>query len=161
MAYKDPEKRRAYNAAWRAANPEKRRASNAAWATANPEKRRASNAAWYAANSEKKRASIAAWRAANPDKIRGYNAAWGVANRDKKRRYRGLPTPTRPAPARCECCGTLYAKTLHLDHCHVSGIFRGWACGSCNRGIGLLGDDIAGVMKAVRYLERVVAGAVQ
>jgi len=37
MAFKDPEARRGYDKAWRAANPEKVRAHNKAWYGANPE----------------------------------------------------------------------------------------------------------------------------
>lgn len=34
-------------------------------------------------------------------------------------------------PVRCDCCGTL-RDTLWLDHDHVTGLFRGWVCPSCN-----------------------------
>jgi hypothetical protein len=43
---------------------------------------------------------------------------------------------------------------LHLDHCHVTGSFRGWLCGKCNTGLGMLGDNIAGLKAAIAYLER-------
>jgi hypothetical protein len=46
---------------------------------------------------------------------------------------------------------------MHLDHDHVTGKFRGWLCGACNRGIGMLGDNLAGVMRAAAYLQRKVA----
>ena len=40
-----------------------------------------------------------------------------------------------------------------LDHTHDgSNTFRGWLCASCNRGIGGLGDDVAGVLNALVYL---------
>jgi hypothetical protein len=41
-----------------------------------------------------------------------------------------------------------------LDHCHVTGQFRGWLCCECNVGIGMIGDDIAGVRRAIAYLEQ-------
>jgi len=43
---------------------------------------------------------------------------------------------------------------LRFDHDHVTGAFRGWLCGKCNTAIGKLGDDIAGVERALRYLKR-------
>jgi hypothetical protein len=73
------------------------------------------------------------------------------------RKHCGLPLPTRCCPAKCECCGRKKPvhKSLDLDHCHESGVFRGWLCAGCNRGIGMLGDDLVSVRRAVRYLERV------
>ena len=63
------------------------------------------------------------------------------------------------AYGKCDCCGvdskTLRGDKLHLDHCHVTHVYRGHLCGSCNRGIGMLGDDIEGVQQAVNYLKKV------
>jgi hypothetical protein len=70
-----------------------------------------------------------------------------------QRRRNGLPNPTRPAPARCEGCGE-NKKLLRLDHCHVTGQFRGWLCNQCNLGLGSLGDTIAGLQKMIDYLNR-------
>jgi len=52
----------------------------------------------------------------------------------------------------CACCHGYFEK-LHLDHCHQTGFFRGWICGNCNRGIGLLGDTSAAVFEAFMYLK--------
>jgi|SRR5271155_197318 len=62
--------------------------------------------------------------------------------------------PTRPMPDRCECCGRLPMgqPSLALDHCHSTGVFRGWICMNCNQGIGKLGDNLDGVLRAARYL---------
>lgn len=70
------------------------------------------------------------------------------------RKKNGLPTPTRPPPALCEKCNKPSNQNLHLDHCHETGKFRGWLCGKCNRGLGLLGDNLAGLMEMVEYLKR-------
>ena len=56
-----------------------------------------------------------------------------------------------PAPLRCQCCHQI--KKLEPDHVHGSTIFRGWACRSCNTGIGKLDDTLTGVLQAAIYLE--------
>ena len=51
--------------------------------------------------------------------------------------------PTREPPAVCEICGNPESQghRLSADHCHVSGLFRGWLCKKCNRLLGQLGDE--------------------
>lgn len=72
---------------------------------------------------------------------------------DRKRR--GLPEPTRSQPETCENCTRNPGKYgMHLDHCHVTGAFRGWLCGKCNMGIGALGDTVEGLERALSYLRR-------
>lgn len=56
-------------------------------------------------------------------------------------------------PDRCECCRKISDK-LCLDHNHEDNTFRGWLCDRCNTGIGKLGDNIKGLRKAIKYLER-------
>ena len=56
-----------------------------------------------------------------------------------------------PAGTPCECCGRV--SKLFLDHTHGSDEFRGWICRECNSGIGLMGDSVEGVRKALTYLE--------
>jgi hypothetical protein len=67
----------------------------------------------------------------------------------QKRRLAKLVGP--PAHA-CDICRR--EGPTELDHCHVSGAFRGWLCHKCNTGLGKLGDDIAGVRRAIAYLLR-------
>lgn len=84
------------------------------------------------------------WKARNKDKVRTY-----------RRRQDGLPEPTRPCPEFCEICAGLPGKkAMCLEHCHVTGKFRGWVCNECNRGLGLLGDDLASIEKVLAYLKR-------
>lgn len=44
-------------------------------------------------------------------------------------------------------------KRLAVDHCHETGTVRGLLCEKCNRGIGLLGDNLASLRAATIYLE--------
>lgn len=75
--------------------------------------------------------------------------------RSRHRMRRGLPTPTRKCPQNCELCGGSPKKrALSLDHDHKTGQFRGWLCGSCNMILGRFGDDVAGLLRAVQYIQR-------
>lgn len=53
----------------------------------------------------------------------------------------------------CQLCGSLTAGAYHLDHCHTTGVFRGLLCSKCNNGLGMLGDSIASLEKAIEYLK--------
>lgn len=55
----------------------------------------------------------------------------------------------------CACCQkkALDEESACVDHDHATGRIRGILCSSCNVGIGLLGDDVAGIRKALDYLE--------
>lgn len=41
---------------------------------------------------------------------------------------------------------------LVFDHCHEKSIFRGYLCNSCNRSMGVLGDNVQGLLVAINYL---------
>lgn len=58
-------------------------------------------------------------------------------------------------PDSCECCGyPPKDNRFVLDHCHDTAVFRGWLCDKCNLSIGHLGDNIAGLEKAITYLRK-------
>ena len=50
----------------------------------------------------------------------------------------------------CEICER--TDNLCYDHCHTTMKFRGILCRSCNAAIGHLGDNLAGVQRAIVYL---------
>jgi hypothetical protein len=53
----------------------------------------------------------------------------------------------------CQSCGKDISSTkVCIDHDHETGIVRGILCNSCNVGIGLLGDSVEGLERAIRYL---------
>ena len=60
-----------------------------------------------------------------------------------------------PKPDNCDCCGKPLKAKACYDHDHETGEFRGWLCYNCNSGIGALGDNLEGVLKAVQYLTNV------
>jgi len=58
---------------------------------------------------------------------------------------------------RCAICKRLPGwekkkKRLSVDHDHVSGAVRGLLCGTCNTGLGHLGDDVLTLESALEYL---------
>lgn len=52
------------------------------------------------------------------------------------------------------CSGVSNNKELAVDHCHVTNKVRGLLCDSCNRGIGLLKEDILILHRAIEYISR-------
>ena len=61
---------------------------------------------------------------------------------------------------RCACCkkpiqfdSDMSSSSACVDHSENPFKVRGILCNHCNRGIGLLGDDLEGVRAAVKYLE--------
>ena len=103
---------------------------------------------------------------ADPSTARQAAIRWAKKNKDRVRQHNGkclgiaYPLPTRPPPARCEVCNKEdvrkdgITRSLGLDHCHTTGKFRGWLCFKCNSALGKLGDNAAGLRRALAYLER-------
>ena len=54
----------------------------------------------------------------------------------------------------CSICNKLPTRGngLVFDHCHEKNIFRGYACNACNRSMGVLGDNVDGLLRALNYL---------
>ena len=63
-----------------------------------------------------------------------------------------LTAPEKPLV--CDCCKKPPKKRFVLDHCHTSELFRGWLCDHCNLALGLLGDNVEGVERALEYLQK-------
>lgn len=127
------------------------------------EKGRLQQKKWREENREAHREQGRIWRAANPERSKALHNAYyaRVKVRDPERvitwsrKRRGLPEPTRSMPEFCEnCAGARGPKRLAIDHCHITGAFRGWLCDNCNTGLGKLGDTKAGLLRALEYLER-------
>ena len=52
----------------------------------------------------------------------------------------------------CAICRETFSKTPHIDHDHLTGDIRGLLCQTCNHGIGLLGENIEVMKRAITYL---------
>lgn len=55
------------------------------------------------------------------------------------------PGPNKKDPTRAN---------LVFDHCHETLIHRGWLCDNCNRSMGILGDDVEGMLKSAIYIAK-------
>lgn len=53
---------------------------------------------------------------------------------------------------RCAICKRASKKSLQVDHCHSTGVFRGLLCGPCNMAIGLMQDDPSRLLSAAEYV---------
>jgi 5-methylcytosine-specific restriction endonuclease McrA len=85
VPYKDPEVKRASDAAYRATHREEQAAYQAAYRAAHREEQAAYQAAHYAAHREEKAVYDAAYRAAHREERLAYDAAYAAKNRDKIR----------------------------------------------------------------------------
>jgi hypothetical protein len=74
---------------------------------------------------------------------KGHRKAKKLAGNPK---YPDLGTP-------CDNCGRV-DKKLVFDHDHETLDHRGWLCDNCNRSIGMLGDTIESLERAILYLRR-------
>lgn len=62
-----------------------------------------------------------------------------------------------PKPETCPICSRFpenfkKPNKWHLDHDPDTKKFRGWLCETCNMSLGLLGDNISGIISALNYL---------
>lgn len=96
------------------------------------------------------------------EQIAGYKRKYRTGNRKKfaywqrKSRYKkqGLSAPYPPS-SRCESCNRLFSETSKgacLDHCHLTGLFRGWLCSKCNSALGLAGDTPEAIQRLMDYI---------
>jgi hypothetical protein len=174
MPYKSKVARRKHAARYRRANRERIRGYANAWYRRNSKKVAVKVKQQRRNNPEATLTAERAYRAKNAETIRRRRRRYYKANRDRilaasrklrqangakyyaaRRLKLGLPAPTRPMPPHCECCSrTPKGRGMSLDHCHVTNNFRGWLCGACNRAIGMLGDNVRGLERAIFYLRK-------
>jgi len=103
----------------------------------------------------------------NPNKTnKEYSASYTECNKCRHLRAKyGITCPKRDelilsqdgCCAICELPVELDGKATKLsavvDHDHITGKIRGILCGQCNKGLGIFGDTLSGLNKAVKYLE--------
>jgi hypothetical protein len=128
---------------------------------------RAAARKWHQKNAAYCAKATAKWRKANPDKYKAQRDRWRVKNADKLLEQRlqrefGITIQqfrALEASQESKCAICFNAVKLHVDHDHSSKAVRGLLCGPCNRGIGLLKDDVQTLLRAAHYLRRAHANA--
>jgi len=120
--------------------------------------------------------SLAKWRAANPVAAEEQQGKRGAApiphpgKREYQRAYRlfgryGLSVAQYDAMCerqggKCAICGlppdrnNTRSGTLHVDHCHKTGMVRGLLCWLCNSSLGGFRDERARLLAAIAYLDK-------
>ena len=175
---KNQEARAAYMKEWEAKNREARNAYKRERLAENPELKEANQArvvAWVKENREARKEHQRRYREKNREKIgqanrqyirneNGEITAKEKKHQERNRTQRALDLDAlagRPRPEVCEVCGNApdKGKSLHFDHCHQRGHFRGWICRGCNLTLGYVSDDIGRLRKLIAYLERDKDGA--
>lgn len=53
----------------------------------------------------------------------------------------------------CKSPSSKFAKRLHVDHSHTTGVIRGLLCSSCNMALGLFKDNSTSLKRALNYLD--------
>lgn len=136
------EKYREYSRVWQERNPEKHLEADREWQERNPEKRREASRAWQKRNPE----YVREWQERNPRWHREYAlkrklAQFGLTiEKYEELKERG-----------CVICGNM--ENLHMDHDHETGEFRGLLCCKHNTGLGMFGDSVEILKRAIAYLE--------
>lgn len=160
--------------------PDHKLRSIANWRAKNPDKVKAifkkAHKKYYDKHQEARVGKSRTWRDNNPDKVREINKRWIANNKERYDEYRKKykeenkerfkkyekdkvlrkiarqnVMATRPRPDRCELCGEI--GPVVYDHCHKTGIFRGWLCSKCNRFLGWLEHDLEMPSKVTAYLD--------
>lgn len=99
----------------------------------------------YQADPQKYHKQSNAWKAANPER-------WASIRRRSHWKRLGVNLVTVPAelPTTCAICGA--TGSLHLDHDHSTGVFRGMLCLQHNVLLGNAQDSPDTLEKAALYL---------
>lgn len=151
---RNPEMERKYQRAYYEKNKDRMRERRKKWAKENSgliaQRRRERIEAdlsgeWKARQAE----TVRNWQKNNPEKMK-------AAQLRKRLRVYGLSIGEYEARIRaqgssCAICGTV-TERLCLDHCHKTGKLRGLLCDTCNKALGMLGDDAEGIRRALDYL---------
>lgn len=77
----------------------------------------------------------------------------GKQKAKKLAKQMGIPFEAPPF-TNCGICHKPPTKgnKLVFDHCHTKNTFRGYLHNSCNRSIGVLGDDVERILSVLNYL---------
>ena len=83
------------------------------------------------------------------------NVSTGKSEAKKKAKELGI-SYIAPEGTLCGICNKppLKGYVLVFDHCHKTNTFRGYLCNPCNRSVGVLGDDVDGLLRVLNYFNK-------
>jgi hypothetical protein len=134
---------------------------------------------WYLDNKELCDARTRAWQARNKEKVRAYARSYLKKRREidppeirqlnakkKLERYTirvyektlaDYAHTLQKQNGHCALCPRIpeqeHSKRLNWDHCHQTNEVRGLLCTPCNHALGVLGDSIGGLERALAYIK--------
>jgi 5-methylcytosine-specific restriction endonuclease McrA len=116
VAYKDPERQRAYAREWLQRNAQKARDAVRRWNKAHPEQRRAAKRLYYARHRVQHKAVMAAYHRAHPEVLRAKSNAYRARGRQAEGHFtsREWLALVESHGRRCAYCGV--AAPLEVDH---------------------------------------------
>ena len=152
------EKHAAYMRQWRADHPQEARAVKQRYI-----EKKSQDPDWVETERERHRVVQEQWRKANPEKRSAIARKAELLKRHSMtvERYDALVDEQSGVCALCEQ-PPRGKRRLVVDHDHsccpgnssCGNCVRGLLCDACNRGLGMLGDDLESLQLAVAYLER-------
>jgi len=148
MAYKDPERQRAYAREWLKRNPQKARDAVRRWNKAHPEQRRAAKRLYYARHREQHKAVMAAYHRAHPEVLRAKSNAYRARARSAEGQFTSAEWRALVESYGGKCAYRGEAGPLQVDH--RTPLTRGGknsidnilpACRKCNTEKGQLTEE--------------------
>jgi len=148
MAYKDPERQRAYAREWLKRNPQKARDAVRRWNKAHPEQRRAAKRLYYARHREQHKAVMAAYHRAHPEVLRAKSNAYRARARSAVGQFTSAEWRALVESYGGKCAYRGEAGPLQVDH--RTPLTRGGknsidnilpACRKCNTEKGQLTEE--------------------
>lgn len=116
---------------------------------ANLTREKAKRKAWYETNRVEISIEGKTERATNPEKTKQVNfrrnlRKYGITD---EQYFQKLAEQNNV----CALCEKPFTDTPHIDHCHMTGLFRGLLHDTCNTGFGLLREDVAVFERCIAY----------
>ena len=144
------EEKNEYAKNWYKINRERLLEYNRKYREDNKEKTQDSKKKWYKENIDKSKNSVNIYREKNKDIIRNRNLIknFGISLID----YNNLLLNQNNCCAICNINNSKLRRNLCVDHDHRTEEIRGLLCDTCNRGIGLLKDNVEVLKNAIEYL---------
>jgi 5-methylcytosine-specific restriction endonuclease McrA len=148
VAYKDPERQRAYAREWLKRNTQKARDAVRRYNKAHPERRRAAKRLYYARHPERHKAAMAVYNKAHPEVRRAKGNAYRARAREAEGHFTSAEWRDLVESHAGKCAYCCVVAPLEVDHRvplkrggtnWISNVLP--ACGPCNRKKGQLTED--------------------